>query len=180
MMEAAREALVVLRHEVDERMAHSLYHHFPSRAEEGEEAMVLPPGDPDRMGCFTDHVKLTRALVRDLDEAIKEVKLLDEHEQQSRQKITELEALCKKLREDTWRLEEEKATLEGMVESRGELLMEIARKTGLDHMEEDVEDEEEDEDAEDREDAATPPAAPPPPAPLLPHLRRSTMKVMWR
>jgi hypothetical protein len=52
------------------------------------------------MGCFTDQVKLTCALVRDLDEALKEVKLLGEHEESS-QKITELEALCKKLREDT-------------------------------------------------------------------------------
>jgi hypothetical protein len=30
MREAAREALVVLRHEADEQMAHSQYHHFPS------------------------------------------------------------------------------------------------------------------------------------------------------
>jgi hypothetical protein len=30
MREAAHEALVVLRHEVGERMAHSQYHHFPS------------------------------------------------------------------------------------------------------------------------------------------------------
>jgi hypothetical protein len=40
-------------------------------------------------------------LVRDLDEVIKEVKLLGENEEESSQKITELEALCKKLREDT-------------------------------------------------------------------------------
>jgi hypothetical protein len=32
------------------------------------------------MGCFADQVKLTRALVRNLDKAIKEVKLLGEHE----------------------------------------------------------------------------------------------------
>jgi predicted polyphosphate/ATP-dependent NAD kinase len=62
--------------------------------------VVLPAGDHDLMGCFTDQVKLTHALVRDLDETIKEVKLLREHEESS-QKITELEALCKKLREDT-------------------------------------------------------------------------------
>jgi hypothetical protein len=37
--------------------------------------MVLPAGDHDRMGCFTNQVKLTRALVRDLDEAIKVVKI---------------------------------------------------------------------------------------------------------
>jgi hypothetical protein len=35
MREAAREALVVLRHEVGEGMAHSQYLHFPSRVEEG-------------------------------------------------------------------------------------------------------------------------------------------------
>jgi hypothetical protein len=40
-------------------------------------------------------------------------------------------------------LEEEQATLEGMVESCDDLLMEIARKTGLDCMGEDDEDEEE-------------------------------------
>jgi hypothetical protein len=57
--------------------------------------------------------------------------------------------------------------------------MEITREIGLDLMGEDDEDEEEDDD--DGEDAATPPAAmPPPPAPLLPHLRRSTMKALWR
>jgi predicted nuclease with TOPRIM domain len=60
--------------------------------------------------------------------------LLGEYEEESIQKITELEAMCKKLREDTQRLEEEKATLEGMVESRIELFMEIARETGLDPM----------------------------------------------
>jgi hypothetical protein len=118
------------------------------------------------MGCFTDQVMLTRALVRNLDEAIMVVKLLGEHEEESSQKITELEALCKKLRDDTQRLEEEKATLEGMVESHDELLMEIAREMGLDHMGEEEEEEEEEEDADDGGDAAVPPAAaPPPPAP---------------
>jgi hypothetical protein len=63
MREAAREALVVLRHEVDELMAHSQYRYFPSRAEEGAEAVILPVGGHDHMGCFTDQVKLTRALV---------------------------------------------------------------------------------------------------------------------
>jgi hypothetical protein len=68
--------------------------------------VILPAGGHDHMGCFTDQVKLTRALVRNLDEAIKEVKLLGEHEESS-QKITELKALCKKLRENIQRLEEE-------------------------------------------------------------------------
>jgi predicted nuclease with TOPRIM domain len=80
------------------------------------------------MGCFTDQVKLTRALVQNLDKDIKEVKLLGEHGEESSRKITELEALCERLRDDTQRLEEEKATLEEMVESRDELLMEKKRK----------------------------------------------------
>jgi hypothetical protein len=111
------------------------------------------------MGCFTDQVKLTRALVRNLDEAVKEVKLLGEHEESSR-KITELESLCKKLRDDTQRLEEEEATLKEMVESHDELLMEIARETGLDRMGED--EDEEEEDTDDEGDAVAPPAATPP------------------
>jgi peptidoglycan hydrolase CwlO-like protein len=102
---------------------------------------------------------------------------LGEHEEESSQKIIELEALRKKLREDTQRLEEEKATLEGMVESHNELLMEITRETGLDCMGEDAEDEEEDEDANNRGDSAAPAAAaPPPPVPL----RVSTMKFLGR
>jgi hypothetical protein len=64
-------------------MIHSQYRHFLSQAVEGAEVVVLPARDHDRMGCFTDHVKLTHALVRDLDEAIKEIKLLGEHEEES-------------------------------------------------------------------------------------------------
>jgi DNA-binding protein len=79
-------------------MAHSRYHHFPSRAKERAKAVILPARGHNCMRCFTDQVKLTHALVRDLDEAIKEVKLLGEHEEESSQKITELEVLCKKLR----------------------------------------------------------------------------------
>jgi hypothetical protein len=77
--------------------------------------VVMPVGDRGQIGCFTNQVKLTRALVRDLDEAVKEVKLLGEHEEESSQKITELEALCKRLREDAQKLKEEKITLEGMI-----------------------------------------------------------------
>jgi hypothetical protein len=101
MREAAREALAVLHHEVDEQMAHSQYRYFPSRAEEGAGDVILPTGGHDRMGCFTDQVNLTRALVQNLDEAVKEVKLLGEHGEESSRKITELEALCQRLRDDT-------------------------------------------------------------------------------
>jgi hypothetical protein len=60
----------------------------------------MPAGDRDHIGCFVDQVKLTQALVRDLDEVVKEVNLLGDHEEESSQKITEQEALCKRLRED--------------------------------------------------------------------------------
>jgi hypothetical protein len=166
MREAACEALAILQHEAEERMAHSQYHHFLSRVEEGAKAEILPAGGDNHMGCFTNQVKLTRALVQNMDEAIKEVKLLGEHKEEVSQKIIELEALCKKLRKDTQRLEDEKATLEEMVESHDELLMKIARETGLDHMGEDEDEEEEEEDADDRGDVTAPPAAaPPPPVP---------------
>jgi hypothetical protein len=45
--------------------------------------MVMPAGDRNRTGCFADQVKLTHTLVRDLDESVKEVKLLGEHEEES-------------------------------------------------------------------------------------------------
>jgi hypothetical protein len=63
MREATREALVVLRYEANEQMMHLQYHCFLSRFEGGAEAVVLPAGDHDCMGCFSDQVKLTRALV---------------------------------------------------------------------------------------------------------------------
>jgi hypothetical protein len=92
MREVAQEALTVLRHKASERMENSQYRHFRSRAK-GAEVVMLPARDHDRIGCLTDQVKLTHALVEDLDEAIKQVKLLGEHEQESSQKIMELEAL---------------------------------------------------------------------------------------
>jgi hypothetical protein len=67
----------------------------------------MSAGDRDHIGCFTDQVKLTRALVRDLDEIVKEVDPLGGHEEESSQKIIELEALCKRLREDAQKLREE-------------------------------------------------------------------------
>jgi hypothetical protein len=43
----------------------------------------MPVGDRDHIGCFIDQVKQTRALVRDLDEVVKEVNLLEKHEEES-------------------------------------------------------------------------------------------------
>jgi hypothetical protein len=120
---------------------------------------VMPAGDRDHIGCFTDQVKLTRALVRDLDEAVKEVNLLGEHEEESCKKIIELEALCKRLREDARKLREEKTTLEGMIQSRDELILEMAKEYGLNRMGEN--DNNEDEDDDDEGNAIAPPAPAP-------------------
>jgi ferritin-like metal-binding protein YciE len=73
-------------------------------------------------------------LVQDLDEVVKEVNLLEEHEEESSQKITELEAVCKRLREDAQRLREERTTLKGMIQSRDELILEMTEEYGLNHM----------------------------------------------
>jgi hypothetical protein len=67
-------------------------------------------------------------------------------------------------------LREKKVTLEGMVESHDELIMEIANEIGFNHMGEDAEDEEdvEDEDDDDGGDTVAPHAAVPPPIPTPP------------
>jgi hypothetical protein len=125
-------------------MEQSQYHHFPSRAQEGVEAAMMPAGDRDHIGCFIAQVKLTRALVREIVEAVKEVNLLGEHEEESSQKITEMEVLCKRLREDAQRLREERTTLEGMIQSRDELILEMAEEYGLNCMGENDDDEDDD------------------------------------
>jgi hypothetical protein len=122
---------------------------------------MMPAEDRDHIGCFADQVKLTRALVRDLNEAVKEVNLLGEHKEESSQKITELEALCRRLREDTQKLREEKTTLEGMIQSRDELILEMAEEYGLNRMGENDDNEDED----DNNEGNT--IAPPVPAPSI-------------
>jgi hypothetical protein len=64
------------------------------------------------------------------------------------------EALCKRLREDAQRLREEKATLEGMIQSHDELILEMAKEYGLNRMGENDEDEDDDHEG----NAVTPPA----------------------
>jgi hypothetical protein len=116
--------------------------------------VVMPVGDRGHIGCFVDQVKLTHALVRDLDEAIKEINLQGEHEEESSQKITELVVLHKRLREEAQKLKEEKTTLEGMIQSRDELVMEMAEEYGLNRMGENNDDE----DDNDEENAVASPA----------------------
>jgi hypothetical protein len=71
-----------------------------------------------------------------------------------------LEALCKRLREDAQKLKEEKTTLEGMIQSRDWLIMEIAEEYGLNHMGEHDDDEDDDSGG----NVAAPPAPAPPAA----------------
>jgi hypothetical protein len=123
--------------------------------------VVMPAGDRDHIGCFTDQVKLTRGLVRDLDEVVKEVNLLGEHEEESSQKITELETLCKRLRKDAQKLKEEKTTLQGMIQSHDELIMEMAEEYGLNRMGENDDDEDEDGDDDDEGNLVAPPTPTP-------------------
>jgi hypothetical protein len=99
------------------------------------------------------------SFVQDLNEAVKEVNLLGEHEEESSQKITELEVICKRLREDAQSLREERTTLEGMIQSRDELILEMAEEYGLNCMGEN--DDDEDENDDDEGDTVAPPASAP-------------------
>jgi hypothetical protein len=74
MQDAAWEALAALRHDEDDQMEQSQYRHLMSRAREGANAVVLPVEGHDRIGCFADQVRLIRALTRDLDEAMREIR----------------------------------------------------------------------------------------------------------
>jgi hypothetical protein len=65
------------------------------------------------------------------------------------------------LREDAQKLREEKTTMEGMIQSRDELIMEMAEEYGLNRMGEN--DDDEDEDDNDEGNAI----APPTPAPTV-------------
>jgi hypothetical protein len=80
----------------------------------------------------------------------------------SSQKITKLEVVCKRLREDAQRLRKDRTTLEGMIHSRDELIMKMAEEYGLNRMGEN--DDDEDENDDDEGNAVTPPAPAPAPA----------------
>jgi hypothetical protein len=67
-----------------------------------------------------------------------------------------MKALCKRLREDAQRLREERTTLEGMIQSHDELILEMAEEYGLNRMGEN--DDDKDEDDDDEESAIAPPA----------------------
>jgi hypothetical protein len=81
--------------------------------------------------------------------------------------------MCKRLREDAQKLKDKKTTLEGMIQSRDELIMEMAEEYGLKHMGENDDDKDEDDDDEGNTVA--------PPLHLLPCQSRSPKKKPpWR
>jgi hypothetical protein len=65
------------------------------------------------------------------------------------------------LREYAQKLKEEKTTLEGMIQSHDELIMEMAEEYGLNRMGENNDDEDEDEDDDDEGNVVGPPAPAP-------------------
>jgi hypothetical protein len=93
--DATREALVVRHHEEDDQMGHSQYQHFLNLARDGIDVVVILVQGRDHIGCLANEVKLAHALVRDLDEAVKEIQQLGNHGEEAGWKITELEALYK-------------------------------------------------------------------------------------
>jgi hypothetical protein len=149
MRETAQEALVLLRHEAEEQMEQSQYCHFLSRAWEEAKAMVMPAGDRDHIGCFIDQVKLTCPLVREFDEAIKEVNLLGEHEEKSSQRSQSWRPCARgwgkmlsswRRRRPPWK-EWSSPVMSWMIQSRDELIIDMAKEYGLNHMEENNDDE---------------------------------------
>jgi hypothetical protein len=139
--DTAWEAVAILHIEEDDQMEHSQYQHFLSWAHEGADAVVIPAEGRDRIGCLANQVKPTRSLVQDLNEDIKEIQHLGNHGEESSQKITELEALCKHKKDATTKLKEEKVNLVGMFQSHDEVIMEIVDEFGLNYMGENNDDE---------------------------------------
>jgi hypothetical protein len=93
-------------------------------------------------------------LVWDLDDAVKEVKLLGEHEEEASYKIIELEALCTSWGKTLWSWRRRRPSLEGMIQSCDELIIEMVEEYGLNRMGENNDDEDEDNEG----NAITPPA----------------------
>jgi hypothetical protein len=91
----------MLCHDEDDQMVHSWYWYFLSRAREEDDVELLPAKGHDRMGCLPDQVKLTRALNQELDEAMKEIRHLDDLGEEASQRISEMESLCKQHEEAT-------------------------------------------------------------------------------
>jgi hypothetical protein len=121
---------------------------------------VLPADVRDCVGCLPNPVKLIGALNQDLDEAMKEICHLGNHEEEANQRITKLETLYKQDGEVVEKLKKENATLERMVQFRDELIIEIAVETRLDRMGEDNDEDDSDEEDDDNNNGGDTVASP--------------------
>jgi hypothetical protein len=164
ILDATHQALAALCHVGDNQMEHSQYRHFLSRACEGFDIVVLPARGRDHAGCLSDQVKLTHALNKELDQAMKDIHQLGDQGEEAGQRIIELESLYKQHEEAITKLKQENTSLELGIQSCDELILEIATEMGLDRTGEDnnEEDSEDKDDDDDGGDAATAPAAAPP------------------
>jgi chromosome segregation ATPase len=125
---------------------------------------VLPARGRDHAGCLSDQVKLTHALNKELDQAMKDIHQFGDQGEEAGQRIIELESLYKQHEEAITKLKQENTSLELGIQSCDELILEIATEMGLDRTGEDnnEEDSEDKDDDDDGGDAATAPAAAPP------------------
>jgi hypothetical protein len=133
--DAAYQALAALHHEEDDQMEHSQYLHFWSWARAGAfPYMVMPIRDRDHVGCLSDQDLLTRALNVELDQAVKEIRRFSDQGAEASRRITLLESLCKQHEEVIEKLKQENTTLELGIQSRNELVLQMAFEMGLDRM----------------------------------------------
>jgi hypothetical protein len=159
LCDAARQALAMLCHEEDDQMEHSQYRHFLSRALEGVDGVVLPTGGHDHVGYLLDQVKLTHALNKELEQAMKDIHQFCDQGAKASQRIIELEYLYKQHEEAIAKLKQENTSLELGIQSCDELILQIAAEMGLDKMgQNDSEEEEEDDNEGDAAAPATRPA----------------------
>jgi hypothetical protein len=126
-------------------MEHSQYHHFLSRAREGANAMVLPVGDRNHVGCLPDQVRLTHALNKELDQAAKEIRRFSDQGVEASQRIVELEPLYKLHEETIAKMKQENTSMELRIQFHNELIGKIVAKMGLDKMGEDDNEDDDDE-----------------------------------
>jgi hypothetical protein len=96
--------------------------------------MVMPIRDRNHVGCLSDQEWLTRALNVELDQAVKEIRQFGDQGAEASRRITLLESLCKQHEEVIEKLKQENTTLELGIQSRNELVLQMAFEMGLDRM----------------------------------------------
>jgi hypothetical protein len=90
-----------------------------------------------------------------LDKAMEEIRQFGDQRKEASWRIVELESLCKQHEEVIMKLKKENMSLELGIQSRNELVMEMAAEIGLDWMGENDNKEEDDDEDNAMEDTAT-------------------------